>query len=159
MEKINVPNPCSEKWELMSPQEKGRFCSACNKCVIDFTQMQPQEIRQIIDEKQGERVCGRFYNHQLSSAGKYDTLKNRFFNYIPSGFQHNKMILSVFSILLFLAGCSKQKTNYGRTTGIVVSETQTDTLHHKGPVRGESKISEKNRSAEINKQDRISAKK
>lgn len=75
MEKINVPNPCSENWELMSPQEKGRFCSICNQCVIDFTQMQPKEIRRIIDEKQGERVCGRFYNHQISSADTYDTLK------------------------------------------------------------------------------------
>jgi len=52
MKNINIPNPCSENWEMMSPQEKGRFCSVCNKCVIDFTQKQPNEILQIIDEKQ-----------------------------------------------------------------------------------------------------------
>lgn len=64
------------------------------------------------------------------------------------------MILSVLSMLLFLAGCSKQKATYGRTTGIVVSDTQTDTLNHKDYVIGEAKIPEESRSAKINKQDR-----
>lgn len=64
------------------------------------------------------------------------------------------MILSVFLMLLFLAGCSKQKANYGRTIGIVVSDRQTDTIHHKDSVMGETKIPEENRSAKINKQDR-----
>ncbi|WP_294302493.1 hypothetical protein [uncultured Chryseobacterium sp.] len=34
MEKIKIAKPCTENWELMSPQEKGRFCSVCYKCVI-----------------------------------------------------------------------------------------------------------------------------
>jgi len=118
MKNLHIPNPCSENWELMSPQEKGRFCSICNKCVIDFTQKQPQEILQIIDEKKDEEVCGRFYKHQLNGeVEKSERLKTQFFAFIPSYFQNNKITLAVFSLILFLTGCSKPKNENCTTIG------------------------------------------
>ncbi|MCS3871347.1 putative nucleic acid-binding Zn ribbon protein [Chryseobacterium ginsenosidimutans] len=51
MKNVYIPNPCSENWELMSSQEKGRFCSVCSKCVIDFTEKQPEEIQQILSKE------------------------------------------------------------------------------------------------------------
>lgn len=159
MEKINIPNPCSENWDLMSPDEKGRFCSVCCKCVIDFTQMKREEIKQIIEEKYEERICGRFYNHQLDQPGRKDWLKDKFFNYIPLNFQQNKILLSVFSMLLFLAGCSKQKPYYGRTSGIVVSDNKTDMIQNKHSVIGEAKIPKEQDVSVRNRPDSISTKK
>jgi len=123
MKNVHIPNPCFENWESMSPQEKGRFCSVCNKCVIDFTQKQPQEIARIIDEKKDEEVCGRFYSHQLvKEVEKSERLKTQFFAFIPSYFQNNKITLAVFSLILFLTGCSKPKETTYATTGMVVVE-------------------------------------
>jgi hypothetical protein len=53
--KFNIPNPCSENRKLMSPQEKGRFCALCNKWLMDFTQIQPQEIEKILEEDKASK--------------------------------------------------------------------------------------------------------
>jgi hypothetical protein len=42
--KISIPQPCHENWNEMIPQEKGRFCSVCEKCLIDTTSMKRTEI-------------------------------------------------------------------------------------------------------------------
>ena len=34
-----IPNPCHEDWNKMTPEDKGRHCSVCDKVVIDFTKM------------------------------------------------------------------------------------------------------------------------
>ncbi|MBB4806397.1 hypothetical protein HNP38_001669 [Chryseobacterium defluvii] len=142
MRNLCIPNPCSENWELMSPREKGRFCSVCNKCVIDFTQKQPQEIQEIIEEKQSENICGRFYNHQLNrKKDQSEQLKNKFFKYVPSGFQSSGIPLAIFSFILFLTGCSKPKDeSCYTTTGVVVSETDTSNPPNHDYVLGEMKI-------------------
>ncbi|MCU0351295.1 MAG: hypothetical protein MUF43_10785 [Flavobacterium sp.] len=61
---INVPKPCYENWEVMTPEEKGRFCGSCSKTVLDFTKATDKEIIQTLN--QTENSCGRFYNHQLN---------------------------------------------------------------------------------------------
>lgn len=60
---IFIPEPCHEKWEEMTPAEKGRFCGSCQKVVIDFTQMEDSEIIQNL--KEGKSHCGRFSASQL----------------------------------------------------------------------------------------------
>lgn len=108
----------------MSSEEKGRFCSVCSKCVIDFTEKKPQEIQQIIEEKSDESVCGRFYSHQLNTQdSKALNLKEKFFRYIPAGFQNNRISLGLFSLILFLTGCAKEKESCVATTGkLVINE-------------------------------------
>ncbi|MGO4709216.1 hypothetical protein AB4Y90_08875 [Chryseobacterium sp. 2TAF14] len=130
MKTIHIPDPCSENWETMSPQEKGRFCAVCSKCVIDFTQKQPEEIEQIFIENKNTSICGRFYSHQLSDnkTNKTEQVEKRFFKYIPSYLQNNRIILTVFSLILFLTGCSKQKEESCVTTGVVVEDLEMDTL-------------------------------
>lgn len=123
MKNIHIPKPCNENWETMSPQEKGRFCSVCNKCVIDFTQKQPEEIKQIFVERKDENICGRFYRNQLENiADRPNQLKKRFFRHIPSSFKNNKFTWAVFSLVLLLIGCSKPKEKVCVTTGLVVVE-------------------------------------
>ena len=156
MKNLHIPNPCSEKWESMSSQEKGRFCSVCNKCVIDFTQKQPEEILQIIDEKKDEEVCGRFYSHQLTKeVEKSEQLKNQFFKYIPSNFQNNRITLTVFSLILFLIGCSKPKEEVCFTTGVVVEDIEIDTAKNNHYVMGEAVIPEEKDTAKILKKDSV----
>lgn len=61
---LNLSSPCSEKWETFSPTERGAFCSACSKEVIDFTTLSDQ---QIIDyfKTRPEDTCGKFRPDQL----------------------------------------------------------------------------------------------
>jgi len=101
----------------MNPEEKGRFCSVCSKCVIDFTEKKASEIQQIIAEKSDESFCGRFYNHQLNNEdSKTSRLKERFFRYIPASFQDSRISLGIFSLMLFITGCAKEKETYVSTT-------------------------------------------
>jgi len=62
---LDVPIPCHENWENMTPVEKGRFCSSCQKQVIDFSRMSDREIA-LIFKKQSGTVCGRFMGDQLN---------------------------------------------------------------------------------------------
>lgn len=162
MKNIQIPNPCYENWEIMSPQEKGRFCSVCSKCVIDFTQKQPEEINQIFVERKGEKICGRFYNHQLANnkVNTAEEIKAKFLKYIPSYFQNNKIILTIFSLILFLIGCSKQKKeSCVTTTGIVVEDMEMNTLKNKNFEMGEAVLNDNDSVAKIHKIDNDSLKK
>ena len=55
--KLDLPQPCHEKWHEMSPQEKGRFCSSCETVVYDLRAKTPEQIREIYQEKKG-KLCG-----------------------------------------------------------------------------------------------------
>ena len=61
---ISIPNPCHENWDAMTPTEIGKFCSSCQKEVIDFSRMIDQEIRRILNSFK-ETPCGRFNINQL----------------------------------------------------------------------------------------------
>lgn len=63
--KIVVTNPCTENWNSMSADPAGRFCQSCQKSVIDFSSKTDDEIKGFLKEKRGEKLCGRFYTHQL----------------------------------------------------------------------------------------------
>ncbi|AYZ13678.1 hypothetical protein EGY05_17780 [Chryseobacterium arthrosphaerae] len=142
MKNLHIPEPCSEDWESMSPKEKGRFCSVCNKCVIDFTQKNPLEIRQIIDEKRSTdvQVCGRFYDYQLNTSDVSKRIESRFLKYIPAGFRNSRMVLGIFSFLLFLTGCSKPKPEVYATTGVVVEIEEDSPTAHKSRIADNDSI-------------------
>lgn len=156
MKNLRIPDPCSENWELMSPQEQGRFCSACNKCVIDFTQKELKEIEQILEEKPKGSICGRFYDYQLKNADDQSgQLKNKLVQYFPKSFQNSKFGLALFSVIFFITGCSKSKENceITATTGVVVVDLEEDTLN-KNYVMGEAKI-ENDTVAELPKKENL----
>ncbi|QQU03074.1 carboxypeptidase-like regulatory domain-containing protein [Myroides odoratus] len=54
---INIPKPCSEDWNQMTPLEKGRHCAVCEKTILDFSNYTKQELIQHI--KQEGKICGR----------------------------------------------------------------------------------------------------
>ncbi len=61
---LQVKESCSAEWNNMSPQEQGRFCGQCEKIVVDFSQMNDQEIVDQI-KKASKGLCGRFHEDQL----------------------------------------------------------------------------------------------
>lgn len=63
--KITIPEPCHEDWGKMTKEDKGRFCASCSKVVVDFTEMDKEEIKDYFKDKSEEKTCGRFRNSQL----------------------------------------------------------------------------------------------
>jgi hypothetical protein len=66
MKKINlsIPEPCHENWDQMAPIERGKFCSSCQKSVVDFTGMSDRQLAEFFKKTTGS-VCGRFHQDQL----------------------------------------------------------------------------------------------
>lgn len=62
---INIPQPCQEDWSKMTPQQQGRFCNSCQKCVVDFTNFSDEELYIYLLKHKGEKVCGRLGDWQL----------------------------------------------------------------------------------------------
>jgi hypothetical protein len=62
--KITIPEPCSESWEAMTPADKGRFCAACQKTVIDLSVMTDAEIYTLLNNA-AAGLCGRAHRSQL----------------------------------------------------------------------------------------------
>ncbi|MCB0699525.1 MAG: carboxypeptidase regulatory-like domain-containing protein [Chitinophagales bacterium] len=65
---ISIPQPCNEDWNKMTPQEKGRFCDSCQKCIIDFSRYSDKELYEYLIENAGKKLCGRFRSSQLNRS-------------------------------------------------------------------------------------------
>ena len=69
---LQIPQPCHENWQQMTPTEKGRFCGSCQKVVTDFTVMSDEQLLAFFRKKAsagaGEEVCGRMNKDQLNRA-------------------------------------------------------------------------------------------
>ncbi|HEX2629968.1 MAG TPA: hypothetical protein VHM26_13175, partial [Chitinophagaceae bacterium] len=63
---LHIPEPCHESWDNMSPVEKGRFCSSCQKQVVDFSVMSDRQIAQFFKQPLTNSVCGHFSGDQLN---------------------------------------------------------------------------------------------
>ncbi len=57
---------CSENWDNMQPCGENKFCSQCQKEIVDFTNKTSQEINSILQEKTVS--CGKFHHSQLNWA-------------------------------------------------------------------------------------------
>ncbi len=74
---LNIPEPCHENWQQMTPNEQGRHCMTCQKTVVDFTLMSDQEVLNYIS-RASTSVCGRFNNHQLDKTYEEKKIKPSF---------------------------------------------------------------------------------
>ena len=61
---LTIPKPCHENWDGMTPEDKGRFCGACQKTVIDFRSMSDRELAQFF-KKPLTNACGHFHADPL----------------------------------------------------------------------------------------------
>lgn len=88
---LNIKTPCSEKFDQFSPTSQGGFCDSCEKEVIDFTKMNPQEIVDYFKHQAAQNTCGRFNSAQLKVYNQKRT-RASFLSGIGLGF------LSIFSL-------------------------------------------------------------
>jgi len=63
---INIPKPCSESWDAMTPNSNGHHCLSCVKTVVDFTQMDRDQIQTYLSERSSHHICGRIKQKHLS---------------------------------------------------------------------------------------------
>lgn len=76
--KIDIPSPCHEDWNTMTPEAKGRFCGSCEQIVIDFTGMTPREIATALNSQ--KNICGRVTASQLEQSY---LLPNKEYSFFP----------------------------------------------------------------------------
>lgn len=63
---IKISKPCNEKWENMVANKNGNYCEVCTKTVIDLTQLNQQEITEIM-KKSGKNICVRVTQKQIDT--------------------------------------------------------------------------------------------
>lgn len=110
---IEIKKPCSENWDNMNPQDKGRFCMSCEKVVTDFTNNTPEEIYTILKQNNLAHTCGQFNTKDVITESKIDKL---IWKLNTRGFKR----VSLFILgTLILIGCRSR-----RTTGPAVMLSQ-----------------------------------
>lgn len=67
---ITIPEPCHENWKKMTPTQKGRHCTSCEKEVTDYTKMNDEQlVKKLTKQPEG---CGRFNKSQLDREVKLE---------------------------------------------------------------------------------------
>ncbi len=95
---ISIKKPCTENWETMTPNEKGRHCFSCQKTVVDFTTMSDSQIIYYFQTYQG-KTCGRFLETQVNRP------------ILPPVLPKNQTRWAwLFSVLLLPIGAKAQQT-------------------------------------------------
>ena len=64
---IDIPTPCTKNIETMQQIGNAKFCTQCNKNVIDFRLMSNQQIITYFRQNK-KNVCGTFYQEQLNTS-------------------------------------------------------------------------------------------
>ncbi len=103
----------------MTPHKKGRFCSHCQKCVIDFRPMQANEIKSYLNKNPDS--CGVFNHDQLNEVNalpSYTIPLPTFMRFVPLG------ILSMIGI----HSQAQENPNSKNHNEIVVTETEIISL-------------------------------
>lgn len=60
--------PCYERWETMSPSDRGRLCAKCNTQIVDFRNSTEADIERTIAESP-VKICGYYSIAQFQKPG------------------------------------------------------------------------------------------
>ncbi|MFT5824449.1 MAG: hypothetical protein ACI8ZM_005717 [Crocinitomix sp.] len=100
---IGIPSPCSEDWKKMQPTDRGAYCGKCQIDVIDFSAKQPEEIREILEQRSGQKTCAHISNVQMDMVNtNYHLWNNQPLSIFRSKFLYACML--AFGFTLF-TGC------------------------------------------------------
>lgn len=141
--RISIENPCHEDWQGMTPEAQGRFCSACEKTVIDFSQMSDAEILQYFSQPRTEKVCGRFKSEQLSPRAEGTKQLKNDGNYGRGDFNHtvqpSKQLLHFAYLLVVVLGVGLSSCGESAVTGQVQGNAIVkDSSHQASPEQNNS---------------------
>lgn len=105
MSALKIVNPCTENWNNMLPAKDGAWCQSCEKNIIDFSTMTPNEIKRKLAGEENGSVCGRIRKDQLLRLNSdFDDWNNRSRQKLQSKFV--LAVLIVFGLTLF--SCSEE---------------------------------------------------
>ncbi len=110
--KITIPEPCHEDWAQMTPEQQGRFCGVCSKTVVDFSNKSDQEVDAIIEEKKGEKVCGRFRVDQVAAPVTLNIPP-----FVAVKTMSLKKLFAIAAFLVFGTGLFSCQSNQGELVG------------------------------------------
>lgn len=136
MYKISIPKPCHEDWNTMTPTDKGKFCSACAKNVIDFTNMSDTEIKNYLITKKEERVCGHFRKQQLDTI-TIEIPRQVLFS--QTQFRKIFLLALLFTMGTTLLSCADEAGNKQKIENVVIEKEEVivpegiDTLENLPP--------------------------
>ena len=114
---IQVPTPCHEQWDKMTPTDNGRHCVQCCKTVIDFTNWEREDILAYLQQHAATGTCGRFRSEQL------DTPINQ--EQFVSSVSHSPLPLYKKIAAIFLFAFGLIQTSYNAT-----AQTKQPTQQH-----------------------------
>jgi hypothetical protein len=125
---ITIPKPCHENWDKMTPDEKGKFCSVCNKTVTDFSSHTKEQVIASL-EKTGYDVCGRFPSAYISRVVSYEKTRVNSFRFFQS-------ILAIVGLSgLFMGDAHAQNTVQDSTLKETVTTSTIETIRVRGIVK------------------------
>lgn len=128
--KLNLDNPCSENWELMTASKEGKYCEKCKKDVVDMTSWNDDDFIDYFNNKT-ERICGRLYESQVNKLFVESTiLQQRKFNY-------EKAFALIMSFFAFNSISAQSQPNKKIETEIT-SSSKADTIKISGIITGEN---------------------
>ena len=131
MEKTNIilTNPCNKAWDKMTPNKNGRYCISCNKNVIDFTNMNQNQILEFLNSKKNEKICGKIYENEIIiKRPKYHQYLVDLYNKIDTNSKYSftrTFFLSFVIVLMLLVGCNRPSSSQ------VKLDVKEDTLNDK----------------------------
>lgn len=119
--KISIPEPCSEDWNKMTPDENGKFCSVCVKNVVDFTNKSKREIEEYLIQNREIKICGRFKKSQIDSLTIHIPS-----NIVYSQTHYPKMFLMALFVAMgtILFSCTDKNGNKQKIDKIEVTNEQ-----------------------------------
>ncbi|WP_353118100.1 carboxypeptidase-like regulatory domain-containing protein [Myroides odoratus] len=129
---IDIPKPCSEDWNQMTPLEKGRHCAVCEKEIYDFSSYTEQELIEQI--KKGGKLCGRipvkFLNIPLDDG-----------LHTSRGFRFNGLVATFVNLLVLTTVTTIHGQESNRTEHFSVDKKQDKskgeaTLYKKRILKG-----------------------
>jgi hypothetical protein len=63
---LTIAEPCHENWDTMTGDQRGRFCSSCDKSVHHLTEMSPREATSLLRSQPADGLCIRY---EVDEAG------------------------------------------------------------------------------------------
>ncbi len=100
IKKIELSFACDEDWNKMTPVERGRHCSSCQKSVIDFSAFTDRQIIAFYEESNNASTCGRF------RVGQLEKLNENINAPIPK--RHTNFLRPILATALLTAACSSE---------------------------------------------------
>jgi len=130
MKHIKISKPCHENWNEFTPTQKGAFCGKCQIDVIDFTTKSNSEIKDILENKTNNHMCGRFSNNQLQN---FNTDYALWQNQSQSTFQSKFIFAIILGFGLTLFSCENssdlsQISSFSTNVEIIKNNLTTNTI-------------------------------